>query len=271
MIEIVMKLYDRDYTKLTPDEEAEWQALHQREMRGDMKFKKSVSICDYSKAVRHFKHLFPNNYLDICELQDEKRLRSQLEDFQHLIDTDDVNERKILNFINKNRAYFIIASILKKYFHFGHHSAFLFKEFQLGNSYQADYVLVGRSSDGWEFVFVELEAPVGKITTKNGDFGEAFRKGIRQVHDWDTWIERSYGSLRETFDKYRRSDMSLPEEFCILDKSRIHYVVVAGRRTDFKEETYRIRRKNIKQGSVQILHYDNLTDTAEDLIGQPTY
>lgn len=269
----VMKLYERDYTTLTPEEEAEWQSLKRQELVEKMG---GVAVGwdnfrDYPKAARHFISLFPNNYLDIVELEDESRLKLQLDQFSRLLDSDEVTERTILTFIKHEHAYFIVASMLKDHFHFGHHDAYLFPEFQLGNSYQVDYLLVGQSSEGYSFVFVELEAPTGSITLTNGDIGVAIRKGLSQVADWDTWIEARFGSLAETFDKCRRCDECLPHEFVSLDKSRIHYVVVAGRRADYKEKTYRFRRKAQKENSVLILHYDNLVDAAQNVIGQATY
>lgn len=268
-----MKLYDRDYTELSSDEREEWQSLRRKEVVskiGTSEIRHDL-FRDYPKAARHFMHLFPNNYLDIVELKDEARLNEQLRLFRRLIDSDDVTERGILNFIIRNRAYFIVASILKTYFHFGHHEAYLFPEFQLGNSYKVDHLLVGKNSEGWQFVFVELEAPLGKTTLLTGDLGDAFRKGLAQVANWDAWIEARYGSLTETFNKDRHADEPLPQEFVTLDKSRLHYVVVAGRRTDFNDKTYRIRRKRQKDNSELILHYDNLIDAAENVIGETAY
>ncbi|MEL6441206.1 MAG: Shedu anti-phage system protein SduA domain-containing protein [Cyanobacteria bacterium J06621_8] len=161
--------------------------------------------------------------------------------------------------------------MLKEYFNFGHHGAYLFREFQLGNSYKVDYLLIGKNSGGWHFVFVELEAVQGRITKEDGSLGEVFRMGLEQVSDWNRWLEAKYSALRETFDKYKKLDSSLPDEFTQLDTTRIHYVVVAGRRKDFKERTYRIRRENQKRSSGLLLHYDNLIDTAENIIGKSTY
>jgi len=269
-----MKLYERDYTQpLTADEDAEWKSLRQKEDVGTLgKFTVRKSrFRDYPKAARHFIQLFPNNYLDVVELKDEARLRASLESFRKLVDSDAVTEREILNFVRDNQAYFLVASLLKEYFHFGHHEAYLFREFQLGTTYKADYLLVGKTSDGCHFVFVELEAPNGDITVANGDLGKVFRKGLAQVADWNNWLEGRYGSLTESFDECKRVDMALPQESCRLDTSRIHYVVIAGRRADFNERTYRIRRKKQQESAELILHYDNLLDSAERIIGQETY
>ena len=266
-----MNLYDRDFSTLTKEEETEWRSLQQQETVGTIgRFKIVQSrFRQYPKAVRHYLSLFPNNYLDIVELEDERTLREILDSFRRLLDSSDVGERAILNFINQNCAYFVVGSLLKSYFHFGHHDAYLFPEFPLGTSYKVDYLLAGRSSDGWHLVFVELEAPLGAITLASGELGLAFRKGLAQIADWDAWIEAHYGALSEVFDKHRSTRELLPDEFRLFDKSRLHYVVIAGRRTHFNERTYRTRRKS--QPRELILHYDNLADAADNIIGSNTY
>ncbi|MEM8723646.1 MAG: hypothetical protein AAGE84_30935 [Cyanobacteria bacterium P01_G01_bin.39] len=132
-----MTLYDTDYTKLSPEDDAKQKSLQHKEIvnkQGKLKIRRPIPLCNYPKAVRHFDSLFPNNYLDTVELKsDEKRLNMLVESFQDLINLESAKEREILNFIYKEKAYFIIASILKKYFNFGHHGAYLFREFQLGN------------------------------------------------------------------------------------------------------------------------------------------
>lgn len=184
-----MKLYDRDYTILTSDEEAEFRLLKEQEVVnqvGTIKSRKPLFQTP-SKAVRHYISLFPNNYMDIFELQEREELNNKLTCFQQLLDSEDVSERSILNFISEHRAYFIIASLIKKRFDFGHHATYLFPEFQLGNSYQADYLIVGRGSGGHQFIFVELEAPKGSgIILTDGELGEVFRKGKKQLRDWQS-------------------------------------------------------------------------------------
>ena len=172
-----------------------------------------------------------------------------------------------LYFITAHRAHFLISSILKAYFPFGHHEAYLFPEFQLGNSFKVDHLLVGKNSGGWHFAFVELEAPRGKITLADGNLGDAFRKGIAQTKDWDAWLDARYPSMMETFEKAKRSDMVLPGEFLQMDRSRIHFVDVVGRRVDFSDKTYRICRKELQL----LLYYDNIVDASREVIGEMTY
>lgn len=55
------------------------------------------------------------------------------------------------------------------------------------------------------------------------------------------------------------------------DRTRIHIVVVAGRRTDFNEKAYRTKRRTKTEQNIELLHYDNLYDTAKEVVGKATY
>ncbi len=263
----------RDYKVLTRSERDEWDQIREKEVVekiGNFPIRKDL-FHEYPKAARHHMHLFPNQYLDIMELQLADSLNNRVSEFQVLLDDSDTTERHILNHINNSESLLIIGSLLKKYYNFGHHEAHAFREFPLGTSYKVDYLLVGRNSDGWHFVFIELEAPSGSVTVNNGDFGAVFRKGKSQIDDWDLWLEQNYGSLQEYFQRHKKPDDTLPEEYLRLDKSRINYVVVAGRRTDFNDRTYRLQRTMRNNDQVLMIHYDNMIDAAKSLINCQTY
>ncbi len=191
-------LYDRDYNILTEDE------LSRIEQAESYKEKSSVLNCGWSvenmfkyheilpEAARYYNSLFPNNRLNPDSLKDMSINKKIESEFQKLLDSE-ITERNILNFINENRYYNLIGSIFQWYT-FGHHDAYLFKEFEFPSTHKADYLLIGGSSGGYSFVFIELENPYGQITQKNGEFGDTFRKGIKQAEDWDSWLESNYSS-----------------------------------------------------------------------------
>ena len=262
-----MKLYQQDDTKITPEEEKEFSLFNESitTIIGKYAIKRA---CRPPKTLLHYKTLFPNNYLDVFELKDfETELDFRLKEFRDLLDSEDVKESDILQFIKKTDgiSYFIIASLLRRY-DFGHHEAFLFPEFQLGNRYRADFLIIGRSSNGYEFVFVELESPKGKITMGDGYLGEAFRKGLNQIDDWKTWLYANFSSLKETFNKAKKLGQALPDEFVSMNINRIHYVVIAGRRSDFTQKIYDLRMQYKKDSNCSLLHYDNLIDDATDAL-----
>lgn len=270
-----MKLNERDYKSITDEENSLWEALKEQEkvvINGKISIIKKSFYSSYPVAVRHFTSLFPNNHLDGYELKNESEtLKSKLHDFELLLENVQITERQILNFIKDENAHFIIGAILKSNYRFGHHASFIFPEFKLPPNYQVDYLIVGKNSDGYHFVFVELENPYGQITLKDGSYGEPIRKGIKQIDDWEIWLEENFSHLRLVFDQALNNTEKLPKEFTVFDKTRMHYVVVAGRRTDYNERTYRLQRKNLEERKLQVFHYDNIIDFATEIIGSSSY
>ncbi|WP_343305527.1 Shedu anti-phage system protein SduA domain-containing protein [Chitinophaga niabensis] len=258
-------LYDRDYRILNAKEELQLQRAHQY-----LASKKNgftvAQLFRYHKmmpeAGYHFESIFPNNYLNIDELDNHDRLDIACTSFLSLIEQQ-ATEREIINLINKNKYYFIIGSILKSSYSFGYHCAYAIKEFALPPNFIADYLLIDKSSSGHQLVFVELESPNGTIVNADGTFGNSIRKGLKQIEDWDEWIDGNFSHLRLQFQKYLGTHTPLPDELMTLDKTRIHYTIVAGRRKDFKEKTYRLQRKLKKENDITLLHYDNLIDTVQ--------
>lgn len=263
-----MRLYKRDYFELTEEEKDEWKRVKLTEGSGIIKRNK---YREYPKAARHYISIFPNNFVDAVDLQNKEVLTKIVNYFEQELNKDEVGEREILSFINNNEYYHIIASILSGNYNFGHHDIYIIPEFQLGNSYKADYLIMGKSSGGFEFIFVELESNKGRITTKEGRFGEAIRKGINQIRDWRWWLEANYQSLNETFSKYKNPNVNLANEFLRYDSTRMHYVIIAGRRSDFNENTYNEKRRLNKEENINLLHYDNLIDLSRNTIGKITY
>jgi hypothetical protein len=271
-----MKLYDRDFNTITKEENLLWEELKEQEKvivngKPNGIIKKSL-YTKYPVAVRHFLSLFPNNFLDPVELRNEsKSLKIKLQDFNIFLENTSTTERHILNFIKDNKAYFLIGAILNSNYNFGHHSLFIFPEFELPPNFKVDYLIVGKNSDGYHFIFVELENPYGQITISDGSYGETIRKGIRQIDDWKVWLEGNFAHLRLVFEKALNKNEMLPKEFTVFESSRIHYVVVAGKRTDYSETTYRLRRNNLAQQKLQVFHYDNLIDFATKTIETHSY
>ena len=165
-------LYERDYhLGLTETEEQQYEEITGRKFweKRVSGFGRVNNFMAYPKAARMCKSLFPNNYLDVAELRDVERLEHANEEFLSLLDNTECTERSILNFIREKEYYHIIGSIIWGLsINIGNHGAYLFPEFQLGSSYKADYLLLGKCSGGFEFIFVELESPYGNITLKDG-------------------------------------------------------------------------------------------------------
>src|SRR5690606_16902163 len=178
---------DLDYFVLTEKEKAVVKRISGKQTLG---FKELTSIPYYYFFNTSY---FPNNMLDTRELKSEQSKRN-LKEFRKFLKQNTASERGVLQFIRENRAYFIIASVLCNY-DFGHHGAFLFPEFPLSTNFVTDYLVIGRNSGGHEFIFIEIESVYGAVTTKDGSFGESIRKGVKQVEDWQFWLEKNFRNL----------------------------------------------------------------------------
>lgn len=273
-----MNLYERDYNNPTEEEFKERDAVIRRNTPYPKhpQIRNSASYREQPKAIRHFESLFPNNYLDIVDLKKEAELHLLNNKFQKVLQDKNITELDIKRVIQDNHAYHIIGSILASYrfgheqaYNFGHHSAYLFKEFKLGTAYATDYVLVGGSSGGYHFILIECENPYKQITIANGSFGTTIRKGINQINDWKAFISANFSAITEEFKKY--TNKQLPDEFYRFDNTRFNYIVIAGMRSNFKEKTYRLARQSKEESKIDILHYENLYDYAEQVIGRPSY
>lgn len=272
-----MGLYKRNYLDgMTSAEEIAYATILEKEKEGLGGFGRRNLYHLYPLAARNCLSLFPNYNLDILDLKANDRATILNNGFKQLLQSPTVDERDILNFINRTLAFHIAGAILRGcQFRFGHHSAYLFPEFQLGTTYKSDYLLIGKNSGGHEFVFIELESPKDKgnekVTVQDGELGSIFRKGITQVKNWRRWLQENYVSLSEYFEKHKNREETLPKEFLKYDDTRIHYVVIAGMRNDFSEKTYRIAREYRDTDKIQLLHYENLVDFSCQILNEPTY
>ncbi len=260
-----MNLYERDYIVTSPTEQElkKYKEALDSEKSENVKFGRRNYRRLYPEAIRHHDSLFPNNHIELFDFQDKGNMEHINKKFCNLIHNSETNERDILRFINHNPAFYIIAGVFK-YYDFGHHDAYVFPEFDLGRCV-ADYLLIGKNSGGYEFVFVELEHPNIRITLQSGHEGQAYRSGTYQIYDWKMEIESRFSSSFGTITKFSNNP-TLPKEFLEYDSSRFHYAVIAGTREDYNETTYRDRRNKLQQQNIRMLHYDNLYDKACELV-----
>ena len=270
VVELEMKLYSRDYRIITSSELEKYQAILKPETEGQPIGR--INMYDsYPTAVKHYLSLFPNNHINLCDMKKQGDLQVLNDKFKAIVHSENALELDVLSFINKTPAYHIIGSIFEcGRFNFGHHEAYLFPEFSFDGKYRADYLLIGKGSGGYEFVFIEFERSNGRITLKDGNLGEVFRKGINQISDWQTWLDANFQSLGKYFEGIKGKG-ELPEEFLKYDTTRMHYVVVAGLRSDFDEKTYRLQRDKLKKEDIKLLQYDNLCDSADRLLDMRTF
>jgi len=269
----------RDYSKLTEEElkaYEEYTSFHIVPTGKTIKIQtqaeaiKQMEILLKFPSIKNFESLFPNHYLNNFDIRSNRNdYVRKLQLFIKLLDDNKITERDILNFIRQNDSQFIISSALK-YTNYGHHDRYIFQEVALPPNHQADFLIIGKNSHGYHFLLIELENPYGSITIKDGDFGNTIRKGISQIEDWKNWMDKNFETLKNVLSKLKGPKVHLPIEFFEYDTTRFQYVVIAGRRENFSEKTYRLSRQLQRQGII-LIHYDNLIEEAKNIIEAGRY
>ena len=97
-----------------------------------------------------------------------------------------------------------------------------FSEVAFGGVMRCDFAWLEDSSDGPEWVLVEIEKPKMKLFTKNGEGDPAseLNHAIEQVRSWDRYFQENPGEKRRIFGAV----------------ARFRYLLVGGTREDWQKE-----------------------------------
>lgn len=161
-------------------------------------------------------------------------------------------ESDVQSYIKGNKKWFIPLSILKAY-DFGHHFSCVVPEYNLGAEYRLDYLLIGKNSLGYQFVFVEFEdVNVDyRLKTVNAE-SDKVRKGLNQIRDWKRWINQNKDYFLSADGIREFSNNVFPWGF--------HYALVVGRRDKMDEMSNQLRGELQSEVGVTIMSYDRLVD-----------
>lgn len=257
-----MKLQERDYTKFLNEEEREAFELeekiaHRKGVKNNREFPRfSHPNEEVRRFIWHKSSLYPNNYLHLLEY---KKLNFDEEaDKYHEVIYMANNELEIQQYIKLNHKWFIPGSIFLDY-NFGHHDAYLFPEQKLGNDYTADYMLLGKNSDGYSIVFVEFEkSNTSYCRSVDNMESESVRKGLTQIKDWQRWMSQN----RDYFLK----NIDLAHKGIDIPIYRIYYYLVVSRRDYMDDVAHDIRNQTMyDMHNVKIVTFDRLEENVRKL------
>ncbi|MBQ3427538.1 MAG: DUF4263 domain-containing protein [Clostridia bacterium] len=257
-----MNLYERDYNIILTEEEREaWDKEKKFISRKGVKSNRDSQKFSHPDAsVRRFiwckSSLYPNNFLLPSKYES---IQLQLEaDAFHEVIYKAKNELEIQRYIKDNRKWFIPGSIFLDY-NFGHHAAYLFPEQALGNEYAVDYMLLGKSSDGYSIVLIEFEKSNTEylISTANIE-SQSVKKGMAQINDWERWINKN----RDYFLR----NIGLTGYGIDVPLYRIYYYLVVSRRDYMNEDALDVRSQTMYHHSnLKIVTFDRLVDNVAKL------
>ncbi|MCM1564195.1 MAG: DUF4263 domain-containing protein [Clostridium sp.] len=202
--------------------------------------------------------MFPNNYLHFSEYKNELDFEVEADKFKDII-YNCKNELEIQEYIKQNRKWFIPGSIFVDY-NFGHHDAYLFPEQELENEFAVDYMLIGKSSDGYSIVLIEFEKANTEylLQTRNTE-SESVRKGLTQIQDWKRWMDKN----RDYFLR----NIGLLQHGIDIPVYRIHYYLVVSRRDFMTPVALEVRSQSMyEMKNTKIVTFDRLVDNVLKLV-----
>lgn len=258
-----MKLQDRDYSIFLNEEEKrayEAEAAYAA-LRGPKNTRGFPRFSHPDKNIREFiwhkRSLFPNNYLHLAEYKNEFDFEVEAGKFKDII-YKCKNELEIQQYIKQNKKWFIPGSIFVDY-NFGHHDAYLFPEQELGNEFAVDYMLIGKSSDGYSVVMIEFEKANTEylLKTRNTE-SESVRKGLTQIQDWKRWMDKN----RDYFLR----NVGLLQQGIDIPVYRIYYYLVVSRRDCMTPVALEVRSQSMyEMKNTKIVTFDRLVDNIRKL------
>ena len=137
----------------------------------------------------------------------------------------------------------------------GGHGRWVIPQQSLGGAHVTDFIIGDEHSDGRDWVAVELESPLVRLYSKNGDPSKHLNHAIRQIHDWRAWLK-----LNQNMASRSRNEGGLG----LIDIGpEVPALILIGRRDKLDHET-KLRRRQIKTDSNIAVHtYDYLLDIGE--------
>jgi len=123
-------------------------------------------------------------------------------------------------------------------------------EFQLGNAYRADFLVLSADSGRWHAVLIELEGPHDRLYLKNGTPSEKLRVAQQQVKDWEHYVRSYQPEVRRTIAAILKEEdvcaqnLLMGKSGCRAHDEILHqevylnfqYKIVMGRRATFQDE-----------------------------------
>ncbi len=154
----------------------------------------------------------------------------------------------------------------------GGHDDYVISEFEIGNEYKADFVVLNSYSGGWDIAFIELEPVGAKLFNKDRTPSRELRSAIRQIDDWRRFIRQSQDYfLKQLTRAAQRSDLLHPElergsrepisgpGWTLRDTRNTFsysYQIVIGRRANFSALDNELRGSYRTDHDVDIASYD---------------
>lgn len=155
-------------------------------------------------------------------------------------------------------------------------------EFELGNDFRADFLILSAHSGHWYAIFIELKPYNTRLYNKDGTPTKFLRKAEKQIDDWREWVRINEQYLRHSFSKILEKenapaiwphtipnfqkgyDSGATEIADIRSRVSYNYHIVIGRSSTLTpEERKRRANTSMQWGGPEIATYDRFLAIAK--------
>jgi hypothetical protein len=195
--------------------------------------------------------------------------QSTVQEFAALLDRSGLLEEDLQRFLTKHHE--IVAAAFMRIL------GFVIPKFAFGDDHVSDFV-VADWCQAWVLTLVELEPSDAKAFNKSGTPARRLASALKQLADWQGWIERHPSYFEEKMRKHHRAFLSdlkktssesdstewWPYHTYQWHRPYIRHAIVIGRRgPDFtKDQEDRHVLSRISSDTLRIYSYDWLVDIA---------
>lgn len=140
-------------------------------------------------------------------------------------------------------------------------------KFQFGSDYSSDFVIITGQSYSYWIYLVELEPATEKLFTKNGDYARRLNHAIKQVDEWEDWINRNESYFKSSLLKaIKKIDSSFEETFDHTRRFIVSKNIIIGRRYMLTPDDNKRRAIERREKGIDIVTYDRLVECENKII-----
>lgn len=151
--------------------------------------------------------------------------------------------KEFANLLDNTEREEALQKFLKKHPSLLHPAAEIIPKQKLGEDFITDFVLVTTNQQGAKYTFVEIERASHQILNKDYALSAATTHAVKQVRDWDIWLEKNKSYLQ-----HKLIGFESPE-----------YLIVIGRGKDLDDSAKEhLRSHNRSSKNTQLKTYDDL-------------
>lgn len=155
----------------------------------------------------------------------------------------------------------------------GGHCRYVLREFPLGSSYVADFVVLNSYSGIWEAMFIELEPVDANLYTRDNNPAKRLATAIKQVDDWAEYCSDHKDLVRADLVRWAKTKDILgysggkrPMNFSgdyLADPAsylKFSFYIFIGRRNAISQDHHRRKAAYSSRHSIEIASYDRMLD-----------